>query len=175
MNNYKQIYLHLPSIVCSLMLSMEGLFNFNQIINYDNYYIDTKQSIYYTDIFISYIIIEYLIYYILKEPINLFTQHIHHILYLVFLFYLKYNNHTMVFYVFFIDEIPTFILMLGKTFKELRTDYGFIISFIITRLVYHSYMVTKLLDNAPSIFYILFGLVTTIIHFYWYYLWLLKY
>lgn len=166
----KKFFLFLPSIICSLILSIEGISHFKWIENPYDFYNDTQQSLWITNIFIIYIITEFMTYFILKQKLLFLTQTFHHFIYTIFLLHLKYNRLTNIFYIFIIEEIPTFLLMIGKLIPKLNNKLSLLFTFFITRILYHSYAIFTLYQTIPYNIYTIFGLSGLILHLYWFFM-----
>ena len=71
-----------------------------------------------------------------------------------------------------LSELPTLILSVGRFDSSLRDDNLFGITFFLTRIVYHMFLIWAFKDNS-LLFYL--GSAALTLHLYWFYLWFTKY
>ncbi|GAN08967.1 conserved hypothetical protein [Mucor ambiguus] len=76
-----------------------------------------------------------------SSKIELLTGWIHHITYLGTLTWAIHNQYTAVFIMMCSLELPTFILALGSVRSQLRRDYVFASTFLVTRILFHAYAI----------------------------------
>jgi len=76
-----------------------------------------------------------------RSKIELLTGWIHHITYLGTLTWAIHNQYTAVFIMMCSLELPTFILALGSVRSQLRRDYVFASTFLVTRILFHAYAI----------------------------------
>jgi hypothetical protein len=96
----------------------------------------------------------------------------HHIIY-VFVSMLSFKLGAESFYfLFMIEELPTFFLSVGNYNKRFRWDNLFGLTFFLSRIVYHGYLVWKFSYNK---FFMILGFLTFILHSYWFKNWFTKY
>lgn len=77
------------------------------------------------------------------DQIHLLSGWIHHVLYAVLVMHLLDRSLTTSFCLMLPLELPTFVLALGRLFKELRNDGVFGGMFFSTRIVYHAWMIWR--------------------------------
>ena len=107
-----------------------------------------------------------------KEYIDLFTGYIHHSIYIFINFLSIVTNLTSVYSLFFISELPTILLSIGRFNSTLRNDYVFGILFFTTRIVYHTFLIYNTL-MYPIVSFI--GILALCVHIYWFKGWYIKY
>ncbi|CAO3654173.1 unnamed protein product [Mucor fragilis] len=76
-----------------------------------------------------------------RSKIELLTGWIHHITYLGTLTWAIHNQYTAVFIMMCSLELPTFVLALGSVRSQLRRDYVFASTFLVTRILFHAYAI----------------------------------
>lgn len=69
----------------------------------------------------------------------------HHTFYIGATLYALHGNFTSGMLIFMTSEFPTFILAMGHVMPELRSDLGFGLSFLSTRILYHAWLSYKTL------------------------------
>ncbi|KAG2195165.1 hypothetical protein INT46_011143 [Mucor plumbeus] len=95
-----------------------------------------------TTFFMTFLITDLVIGVVLyPNKIELLTGWIHHITYLGVLTWAIHNQFTAVFIMMCSLELPTFILALGSVRSQLRRDYIFATTFLITRILFHAYAI----------------------------------
>jgi hypothetical protein len=118
-----------------------------------------------------------------RSQVGFLTGYFHHSIYIWMMvvsttgdgYILQHEKFASAFAFLFIEEIPTLLLALGSVFPALRSDLGFGITFFLSRIVYHGYMmVYSYVSNCGLLIYCLFGL-TFIMHLNWFYGWVSKY
>lgn len=177
------------STLNSFILSLSSLY-FNFIFfNHDTLSLNTNIiQVLTMSFFTSYLICDlYLAIFNYKQHIDLLTGYIHHSFYIFITIYALLNNNTFLYCLYFISEIPTFILCLGNLSKSLRMDKIFGFLFFTIRIVYHSFLIslyflpndyfsmTRFLN--PELKFITTFFATSILglHFYWFSNWYNKY
>lgn len=140
------------------------------------------QSAYLQEQFISYLSTLYFMGYLVfdivfgtlyyKPYMNILTSYVHHFIYLWISSYALITNNTHIYIMFFIEELPTFVLCLGKCNPQYRKDNLFGYSFFILRILYHSILALLLLNNITTKLLALFPLG---MHIYWFSIWFSKY
>ena len=114
------------------------------------------------------------------EQLQFLTTWIHHPMFIwvcissttgnALLYNCKYFSSALL--LCFIEEVPTFLLAMGSVFPEMRTDYGFGLTFFLLRILYHIYIgVYHFLNtdvNTPKCLY----LITTLLHILWFKSWI---
>jgi hypothetical protein len=74
-----------------------------------------------------------------------------------------------------IEEIPTFLLALGKLFPLFRTNNGFGLSFFIFRIVYHTYFMTYAFYLKADTPVLVLFIMVFLLHVTWFQAWLKMY
>lgn len=101
------------------------------------------------------------------------SGYIHHIVYIVVSIICIKFNIILPYMLFLIEEIPTLILSLGKFNNNFRSDKLFGVTFFLTRIVYHIFLITMTYN-----YHILFPILGTLalgVHTYWFKNWITKY
>lgn len=177
-NNKLIQYRLLPSILSSFSLSLYGVFKLTLLFNHFNSLIfkETEIDIFMTDFFICYLFLDMFLHFYLNIPMNLLTVKVHHPCYILFLIALRYHHMSNIFTLFTIEEIPTFLLNLGNYDKNLRNDNLFGFTFLNFRVIYHILLTSLLLSYSYIPFYSkIVGIITSILHCYWFGNWMVKY
>jgi hypothetical protein len=123
---------------------------------------------------ISYFIMDCSIgYYKYHKYLCSLSGYFHHIIY-IFISLLSLKLNMASFYIlFFIEELPTMILSIGHFNSNLRSDNLFGITFFITRILYHCFLIFYTYKH--SILFVILGLLSFGLHSYWFKNWLVKY
>jgi len=122
-----------------------------------------------------------------KQYLGILTGYIHHFLYICINIYAILSNNTLIYSLYFVSEIPTFILCIGNLISTLRMDKIFGFTFLFTRIIYHSFLI--LIYYIPShifpnsVYFSNDGLIITtflassilILHLHWFRNWFIKY
>lgn len=105
------------------------------------------------------------------DQIQLLTGWIHHIVYLGICAHCLNANFANAFGILTLIELPTTILGIGSAIPSLRSDAGFGISFILTRVLYHSYVTYHffILGGKCNLWMVSFP--PLLLHYYWGTLW----
>jgi|UniRef100_A0A6C0ALS2 hypothetical protein len=101
------------------------------------------------------------------------SGYIHHIIYIVVSVVCIKLNIILPYILFLIEELPTLILSLGKFNSNLRSDNLFGMTFFVTRIVYHIFLIMMTYN-----YHIIIPIVGTLalgVHIYWFKNWLNKY
>lgn len=101
------------------------------------------------------------------------SGYIHHIIYIFVSIVCIKLNIILPYMLFFIEELPTLILSLGKFNHNFRSDKLFGVTFFLTRIVYHIFLIT-MTYNYHILFPIL-GILAFGVHSFWFKNWLTKY
>lgn len=110
------------------------------------------------------------IYY--KKHIDLLSGYIHHVVYFFISMYALYTNNAPLYILYFIEELPTFILNIGSYNKKYKRNKTFGITFLLARILYHIFLVY----HTYKIKIILpFAIMSLGLHIYWWSNWLKKY
>jgi hypothetical protein len=104
----------------------------------------------------------------------------HHIIYIFICSFSLYSGWYPLFLLYFIAELPTFILALGSFDKNYRNDNLFGITFLFTRILYHIFLTYKLTQYSGYSFVTKVNLTTLatlilFVHCYWFKKWIKKY
>jgi len=171
---------HILSCKTSLFMSLVSTyFNYNLYqVNYDIQYLQTNtllQSLsnYSSYFFLSYLICDLVlgtIYY--KSQMGILTGYIHHIVYIMITFLAFHRSETFYYTLFFIEEIPTFILSLGSIDPNYRSNMLFGGTFFVFRIGYHTMLMYLLRYN---LIFMILGCSTLMLHTYWFKIWINKY
>lgn len=108
-----------------------------------------------------------------KKYLMSLSGYIHHIIYIIVSIICIKLNIILPYMLFLIEEIPTLILSLGKFNNNFRADNLFGVTFFLTRIVYHVFLITMTYN-----YHILFPILGTLalgVHTYWFKNWLKKY
>jgi hypothetical protein len=107
-----------------------------------------------------------------KRYMELLTGYIHHVVYLFISMYALITNNTYIYMMFFVEELPTFVLCLGKCNPQYRNNNLFGYSFLFLRILYHSVLIFVLLQDRATVLLALFPLG---LHVHWFSRWFWKY
>ncbi|CAO3653613.1 unnamed protein product [Mucor hiemalis] len=78
-----------------------------------------------------------------RNKIDLLTGWIHHITYLGTLTWAIHKQYSSIFIMMCVLEIPTFLLALGSVRSQLRRDYLFATTFLLTRILFHAFAISS--------------------------------
>jgi len=118
-----------------------------------------------------------------KEHIGILTGYIHHFIYILINIYAIFTNNMFFYSLFFVSEIPTFILSIGQIHHKFRMNLTFGFTFFTTRILYHSFLIYTLFHKNSSYYvnqeyvvnvFIISSLVL-VLHIYWFSKWVIKY
>lgn len=104
----------------------------------------------------------------------------HHIIYIVICFISLYSGWYPLFLLYLVAELPTFILAIGSFNKRFRNDNLFGSTFLLTRILYHIFLTSKLINHTGFSVYarvlltFLASLILTV-HLHWFRAWVKKY
>ena len=101
------------------------------------------------------------------------SGYIHHIIYIVVSVVCIKLNIILPYILFLIEELPTLILSLGKFNSNLRSDNLFGMTFFVTRIVYHIFLI--IMTYNYHIIIPILGTLALGLHTYWFKNWLNKY
>lgn len=101
------------------------------------------------------------------------SGYIHHIIYIVVSVICIKLNIIVPYILFLIEELPTLILSLGKFNNNLRSDRIFGITFFLTRIVYHIFLI--IMTYRYHILIPILGTLALCVHTYWFKNWMNKY
>ena len=90
-------------------------------------------------------------------------------------YFLQLKPWTNVFLFFLPAELPTFLLALGTVVPKLRSDLLFGITFFLTRILFHFYLVAYAYISGAAAMIIGFGCLTGLMHLKWFHAWFTKY
>jgi len=123
--------------------------------------------------FVAYLIMDcYIGYNYYPNYMNALTGYIHHSIYIIINFCSFYTGLYPYYILFMISELPSVILNVGSFDQKWRSDKLFGMSFFITRVVYHTYLIYVLFN-----FYVIriFAIPILGVHLYWFKNWVTKY
>lgn len=126
--------------------------------------------------FMAYLIMDLAIgIYEYPKSLELLSGYIHHSIYIVISsLALYYNSNVLfIFILAMLEELPTFLLAIGSFDSSLRNDTLFGITFFITRIVYHLFLIFLFRNEMNLVFYI--TSLALILHVYWFKNWWSKY
>ena len=104
--------------------------------------------------------------------VNRFDCRTHHTIYLILIPAIIYEQVAGAFMVASFMELPTVFLALGFLHKEWRSEYGFGVSFFVTRLLFHIYFAKQVIHVWPDRFFLIFlATITFPLHIYWFGRW----
>ena len=98
----------------------------------------------------------------------------HHSCYLGFFGWLRFSGWSVGIMTTLPLEIPTIILATGRVFPSLRQDVLFGVSFLLTRIVYHSFLLFRWynMENPPATLWP-YPAAILVLHVYWFRLWIM--
>lgn len=174
---------HILSIKSSLTLLLIGVyFNYYYFVsgfNEENFFsiLDEKNNLNFGILvliyFTAYLIMDmYIGYYEYPEYMKSLSGNIHHCIYTVVNCVSIYFGVFPMYLLHMLSELPTFILSIGSFDSLFRNDQLFGISFLLTRIIYHSILIYIFRNNK-----LLFGIssIALCLHLYWFYGWIKKY
>eukprot|EP00415_Alexandrium_ostenfeldii_P001654 UN1654 len=125
-----------------------------------------------------------------RSELHPLTTWFHHFAYVALLKWVIKKNYCLLFGIFLVEELPTFILSMGRIDKALRSDLGFGGTYFLLRIALHTYMVGScfMYDTKEPWWkalswpfeYTNFGpmmfnlVLTTALHYNWFYSWVLQ-
>lgn len=101
------------------------------------------------------------------------SGYVHHIIYIIVSIVCIKLNIILPYMLFFIEELPTLILSLGKFNNNLRNDNLFGFTFFTTRIVYHIFLI--IMTYKSHILIPILGISALGLHTYWFKNWISKY
>lgn len=107
-----------------------------------------------------------------KEHMGLLTGYIHHTVYVFVCLWSTYKQSNPFFCLFFIEELPTFVLNIGICNPKMRSNNLFGTTFFLTRIFLHVIMWNMFKHDMT---FLIMGAVTFALHSYWFKNWLQKY
>jgi hypothetical protein len=102
------------------------------------------------------------------------SGYFHHASYLLINLLALWSGDYPLYLLFMLEELPTVLLSLGSFDHRCRSDKTFGITFFLTRILFHLYMIYKLQQNNSKLCYY-FALTVLPLHVYWFYGWCKKY
>lgn len=144
-------------------------------------YRDNNFSRFAVTIFIAFMIMDLVVGNIFyPKQIDFLSGYFHHTFYLVLLSYALKYQFSNCFLVFLPLELPTAILALGSVYSFLRSDALFGVSFFLTRICYHAYLLKSLVkdvynDDINEVNLAAPCALTFLLHIYWFTNWSKKY
>jgi hypothetical protein len=105
------------------------------------------------------------------KQLDLLTGWVHHSMYLWLMYHLHSNHIQGGFSLFLVEELPTFLLALGNVARGWRTNLLFGLSFFVTRLVWHGYLLSKFWMARKVSSHALWPIITAalVLHLHWFY------
>jgi hypothetical protein len=110
-----------------------------------------------------------------RKHLELLTSWVHHPLYIILMLFAITTRFTQGFSLFMIEELPTFLLALGRISPKHRMDAAFGISFFVLRLLYHGFFTYYFISMNMHWGLIIFMLLTLGVHIFWFSTWFMKY
>ena len=123
--------------------------------------------------FMSYLIMDLILgsmFY--REHMDILLGYIHHTIYFTLCFSYLYTKTHEKAALFLLEEIPTFLLNLGKTNATLRKDTLFGFTFFFTRIIYH---IAMGIHHAFEPIIVSSALIALPLHLFWFKNWCKKY
>lgn len=120
-------------------------------------------------IFLSYLISDCIIgklYY--DDKMKGLTGYPHHFIYIIINIVSLFTSNFPFFSLYFLEELPTFILGIGNYNQKYRRDLLFGSTFFITRILYHLLVSISLLQNKLVSYT---ALIILPLHAYWFWNW----
>ena len=142
----------------------------NNLTSYDH--IIQKLVIIY---FSSYLIMDSVIgaiYY--KKYMQSLSGYIHHFVYLCINVIAISTKQYPFFLLFMLEELPTILLSVGSYNHTYRSDLLFGITFFLTRIVFHVFLIYNLYRNNCMLVFN-FAVCVLFLHIYWFHGWIKKY
>lgn len=180
---------HYLSTLNAFVTSISGIylnldFFYSSTLSVYNQFIQIITISYFTSYLICDILFGIIFY---KQQIQILTGYIHHAIYLFVSLYSIINENTLLYSLYFICEIPSFILFIGSLNSNLRMDKLFGFLFFITRIIYHSFLISLYylpINYFPMIQFLNMESRNTItiisslilgLHIHWFSKWVIKY
>lgn len=119
-----------------------------------------------------------------REHLYMVTTWVHHSVYIWLMVLLVTGDgyvatlpspYTPAFMCALLEELPTLILAIGTIFPQYRQDFAFGITFFITRIVFHSYLLFYMFRLDPPVIIIICYVNPLLLHLHWFSGWLSKY
>ena len=119
-----------------------------------------------------------------REHLYLLTTWVHHFVYIWLTVMVVTGNgyvatlpspYTPAFVCAMIEEFPTFILAMGTIFPQYRQDFTFGISFGLTRIVFHAYLLIYMMRAELPMIIIMCYVNPLLLHLSWFYGWVSTY
>ena len=179
---------HYLSLLNAFITSISGIY-----LNFDFFHSssisDSRQIIQILTIsyFISYLVCDMTLGFVFyKKEIQILTGYIHHSLYIFISIYSIFSDNTLLYCLYFVSEIPTFLLSIGTINSKFRTNKIFGFLFFLTRIVYHSFLMSiyflpdifpmaKFLNTERQYTLTILSLSILGLHCFWFYKWYTKY
>jgi len=105
------------------------------------------------------------------SQIGLLTGWIHHPIYAALLLFLLVRRSCFHFCLFMFEELPTLLFAIGYLFPPLRHDLLFGLSYLLTRILLHFYLIWNL---YPDVLCVEFAIFVFPLHLYWFWEWLIQ-
>lgn len=125
--------------------------------------------------FSSYLLMDSIIgHYHYHKYMRVLSGYLHHIVYLCVNILALWSGEYPYFMLFMLEELPTVFLSVGSFNEKYRKNYTFGITFFLTRILFHAFLIYKMYQNGSRL---VSGLasVVLVLHVYWFYGWIKKY
>jgi hypothetical protein len=119
-----------------------------------------------------------------REHLYPLTTWVHHSVYIWLMVFLVTGDgyivtlpypYTPAFMCALVEELPTFILAIGTIFPQFRQDLAFGLTFFVTRILFHSYLIVYMFRLQPPVVITICYLNPLLLHLHWFYGWFSKY
>ena len=102
------------------------------------------------------------------------SGYLHHMVYLCVNALALWTGEYPYFLLFMLEELPTVFLSIGSFNEKYRKNYTFGITFFLTRILLHAFLIFKLYQNGSLL---VSGLASIVLglHMYWFHGWVRKY
>jgi len=112
-------------------------------------------------------------YFIYPKQMDLLAGWVHHVVYLLQINAALKGEFSTALCAFFVEELPTFILDCGTLFPKLRSDWGFGLTFILLRIVYHGFITVVFIYKTHD-YCTWMCILTWCLHAWWMNKWILR-
>lgn len=107
-----------------------------------------------------------------SESMKSLSGYPHHIVYIMLNTIILAYGLEPEYLLFFLSELPTFLLSLGSFNKKYRSDSIFGATFLLTRILYHIYLTIRI---RSSVMVTSFCVLILCLHIFWFYKWVRSY
>lgn len=120
-------------------------------------------------VFLSYLLADTVIgFFNYHTQMKTLSGYVHHIVYILICAVSMCNNNYSILMLFMMAELPTFLLSVGSFDKKKRTNVGFGLTFLLTRILYHVFLLWQFRSNT-LVFRI--GTLILCLHIFWFIKW----